>query len=354
MTSPYDIGSSGGASENGDGGHGGGSIYLNVSDSLEINGQIVADGQDESRPTNGHDDDGGGGSGGSVYIITNTLTGSGNITSDGGCGEYGCDAGTKYGGGGAGGRISIYYTSNSYSGPITTDGGLGQNNGGTGTTFICDNYPGMNCYSYGNESVAVETGGILHITEFTINKSINISKTILSSWTNLSLSWNDTSSNSSCKAIYNISGLNVSTPYYILDNDNEITESPITTDTNGILLFNRTLSSPHKIDVIVADETDVPIAVNVYPVDIVFENTKIIVLVYNVTSPAVITNCSLYVNGSYDQTNDTITKDVTQTFIKILDNGEYNWSVQCFDIFGREGNSTTSNFNISAYPFLTV
>ena len=125
LRQPVDLGS-GGATL-----FGGGAIKLNISGVLDLDGEILANGEDRSTSW-------GDGSGGSVWIITNSLTGSGLISADGG-------HSTNTSGGG--GRVALYY--NSLSGfdvqsQISAFGGLVLNNNtrqlaGAGTVYLKDN-----------------------------------------------------------------------------------------------------------------------------------------------------------------------------------------------------------------------
>ncbi|MQY65434.1 MAG: hypothetical protein GH147_02985, partial [Clostridia bacterium] len=123
ITQPGELGSGGGGGFYSDGGEGGGTIRIDVSSTLTINGIIKANGGSNVATRNYY---GGGGSGGSIYIVTNVLAGNGCIKANGGDGTNG----------GAGGRIAIYYTTDSYTGTISAYGGTGYYKcGGAGTIF---------------------------------------------------------------------------------------------------------------------------------------------------------------------------------------------------------------------------
>jgi len=140
VTAPTDIGSGGGGGwSSANGGDGGGAIFLNITDTLNIIGNITANGEtgDEDSLAGA-----GGGSGGSIYMRTATITGTGNIIANGG---EGGDDGSSDGGGGAGGRIAIYHTTNTYTGNIQATGGSRggttsdssfRQHGGAGTIYI--------------------------------------------------------------------------------------------------------------------------------------------------------------------------------------------------------------------------
>lgn len=105
MYEPINFGSVGGTGmPPGDrGGNGGGVLWLNVTNILEIDGIIAANG--ENGPQNGA----GGGSGGSIWIYCDTLAGRGRIEAKGGSGSFHSGA---PGGGGSGGRIAVYFNVN--------------------------------------------------------------------------------------------------------------------------------------------------------------------------------------------------------------------------------------------------
>ncbi|MEM0243534.1 MAG: DUF87 domain-containing protein, partial [Candidatus Aenigmatarchaeota archaeon] len=130
ITQPIDFGSGGGGSYSGRGGNGGGAIFLNISDTLVINGSILANGENGVANAAGSlDRDGGGGSGGSVWIIANKFIGNGSISANGGSGD-------NYGGGGSGGRIAIYYVFNYSNVKISAIGGSGYQSGQNGSIYI--------------------------------------------------------------------------------------------------------------------------------------------------------------------------------------------------------------------------
>ncbi len=129
LTQPTSFGSGGGGSSENRGGYGGGAIFINISDTLIVNGSIIANGE---TPPGGGYGGAGGGSGGSIWIITKNFIGKGTISAKGGdrgSGSY------NEGGGGSGGRIAIYYVNNNFSGVFSVDGGSGYERGERGTIY---------------------------------------------------------------------------------------------------------------------------------------------------------------------------------------------------------------------------
>ncbi|WAR26294.1 hypothetical protein MAR_011998 [Mya arenaria] len=126
---PTMFGSAGGGDG---GGRGGGRIWLNVTDTLHIDGSVTANG-DEGKTVFGNL--AGGGSGGSIWIHTDTITGFGLIQTGGGQGSSG---------GGGGGRFAMYFHKNTTftefrylangGWPGTACGGCEA--GGPGTAFL--------------------------------------------------------------------------------------------------------------------------------------------------------------------------------------------------------------------------
>ncbi|KAJ7973750.1 Ephrin type-B receptor [Quillaja saponaria] len=124
LDEPWSYGSKGGTTSKEDkyGGEGGGRIKFEIADSIELSGDLLADGGDGGIK-------GGGGSGGSIYIKSHRMTGSGRITASGGNGFAG----------GGGGRVSINVFSRHDDTEFFIHGGrsLGcpENSGAAGTYY---------------------------------------------------------------------------------------------------------------------------------------------------------------------------------------------------------------------------
>jgi len=144
---PTLLGSSGGSTANWTSGAGGGAIYLDVSDTLTLDGLITANGGSPNGTQYA-----GGGSGGSVFIETGTLAGSGLITANGGWArnQFG-DALPDFLSGG-GGRIAIFHDSES-AGNVSAEAYFGAYSAPTGIFAandgsVCWGYLGSNdCYN---------------------------------------------------------------------------------------------------------------------------------------------------------------------------------------------------------------
>lgn len=70
-----------------------------------------------------------------------------------------------------------------------------------------------------------------------------------------------------------------------------------------------------------------------------------IMFYYNVTDTNNIANCSFYLNGTFKQINDTITKSETLYFNETIVEGLNLWQIMCTDIYGNTGIS--KNFSIT-------
>ncbi len=115
---------SGGGSDADPAGNGGGLVRI-VAGTLQLDGQILANGGPGSTW-------GGGGSGGGLKITVGTLAGGGSMDANGG------DTTSGQPGGGGGGRVAVYYdTLSGFAlGNIAADGGHGRNDGAPGTVLI--------------------------------------------------------------------------------------------------------------------------------------------------------------------------------------------------------------------------
>jgi hypothetical protein len=130
---PVTFGSGGGAGDDQDGGHGGGSIKI-IADTLIVNGDLLANG---ANGVSSSSDQGGGGAGGSLWInATNGFSGTGTISAKGGDAGYAGNAGGA--GSGSGGRIAIYQTNNNYGfdGTLSVQGGRRSRWAGNGSLYV--------------------------------------------------------------------------------------------------------------------------------------------------------------------------------------------------------------------------
>ena len=149
---------------------GGGAIWLNVSDTLNLEGDISASTSTQKA------------SGGSVFIQTSTITGTGNIRANGGNAESGREHA------GAGGRIAVHYDTNTFSGltqakagqrctgscvPGAEDGTTIFINQSTNTLELTNNFTFQNLsYAFSNINISngatVTVPGTLNLTNLTI------------------------------------------------------------------------------------------------------------------------------------------------------------------------------------------
>ena len=126
---PAEPGSGGGNAYASLGGAGGGIIRMIVGGTLQVDGQLAANGANAVAGPSG-----GGGGGGGLHLTVAALSGSGTITADGGSSV---GQGYGYGGGGAGGRIAIYANTRTFSGNLSAFPGTGQAQpGGAGTIYL--------------------------------------------------------------------------------------------------------------------------------------------------------------------------------------------------------------------------
>jgi hypothetical protein len=78
------------------------------------------------------------------------------------------------------------------------------------------------------------------------------------------------------------------------------------------------------------------------------QSSSTVTFSYNVSDANNIVNCSLYIDGSRDQTDSTITKDTTQTFLKeFTTSGNHTWYVECTDAANNIGSVPSWQFNFS-------
>jgi hypothetical protein len=111
ITNPTDLG--GGGNSCNLGGAGGGAVLINVANTLNLSGLIVANGSNVELVNSVDTSATHCGAGGTINISTNTLAGTGGVLRANGGASCGW-------GNGGGGRIAVYYTTDAIPGSITT------------------------------------------------------------------------------------------------------------------------------------------------------------------------------------------------------------------------------------------
>jgi len=154
MKQPGEPGSGGGGDSTFPGGNGGGLIRL-TTNTLTLDGSVIADGG--SIPANYGS---GAGSGGGILLNVGTLSGSGIISAKGGFTTYN----TNYFGAGGGGRIAVYYNTNTLplanitaTGGVSGNGSVATRNGGVGTIYLKDNAKFNGDVVINNTNIATST-----------------------------------------------------------------------------------------------------------------------------------------------------------------------------------------------------
>jgi len=109
----------------------------------------------------------------------------------------------------------------------------------------------------------------------------------------------------------------------------------------------------------IANETDPPIVTLINPASEYVSNSSMIDFLYNVTDDSLIFLCRLIVDSSILETVYTPERDATNTITGDLDLGTYDWSINCTDSFGNEGNSTERSIEVNAtldtdFPNITI
>ncbi len=79
-------------------------------------------------------------------------------------------------------------------------------------------------------------------------------------------------------------------------------------------------------------------------------STTPVIFRYNVTDSSDIANCSLIINNKINKTNYSVIKGTSQNFSVILDNGTYNWSINCTDNSTSHNVGASVTFNLSITP----
>jgi len=88
--------------------------------------------------------------------------------------------------------------------------------------------------------------------------------------------------------------------------------------------------SGFSVDYTIVDY-DAPSITLVSPADSSTSDNENVTFSYSVSSDLSISSCSLVLDGAISSTDNSITKDTTQTFSSTLSNAAYNWNINCTD-----------------------
>ncbi|MBR9677144.1 hypothetical protein GOV04_03315 [Candidatus Woesearchaeota archaeon] len=72
---------------------------------------------------------------------------------------------------------------------------------------------------------------------------------------------------------------------------------------------------------------------------------------FNVTDTGVVTNCSLFINDTFNKTKSIATQGINSFSANNMVNGAYDWRIECNDTAGNNGISQTRNFTVFINEF---
>lgn len=106
-----------------------------------------------------------------------------------------------------------------------------------------------------------------------------------------------------------------------------------------------------SVNITIFDQT-YPIISLESPADSHATNDPDVSFVFNVTDSLDTSfNCSLYINGQFNETNASVSRGISTTFSKTLSEGAYSWNISCNDSYGNLNWSETRTMNVdTTYP----
>ncbi len=113
------------------------------------------------------------------------------------------------------------------------------------------------------------------------------------------------------------------------------------------------VSAATTYNLTVVDEVP-PVVTLIYPLNNTLNSThRNITFFYNVSDASNVTNCSLVINGVFNQTTGFVVQSARRNFSAYLLSAEYNWSVNCTDSFGNNGSADYINLTLDV-PSINV
>lgn len=95
---------------------------------------------------------------------------------------------------------------------------------------------------------------------------------------------------------------------------------------------------------------DIPVVQLVSPPDAHETTAGSVQFSFNVSDSSEISNCSLIIDEEAKQVLDAVVRNTTQTFTRTMAEGNYVWQVNCTDLGGNTGNSSSRAIRITAAP----
>ncbi|HII69124.1 TPA: hypothetical protein HA270_04560, partial [Candidatus Woesearchaeota archaeon] len=121
--------------------------------------------------------------------------------------------------------------------------------------------------------------------------------------------------------------------------------------TDGVILLFLNTASVFNVTV----EQGAPVVNLSSPADLATVSQFNITFAYNVTTTSSVSACSIYFNGTLNETDSVVTPNIEQNFtIGDFGNGDYSWNITCVDGNDYTGASKTFTFTVQAKPDLGI
>ncbi len=102
------------------------------------------------------------------------------------------------------------------------------------------------------------------------------------------------------------------------------------------------------------DDTTSPNITLIYPDADASVGSNDVTLQFNVSDNVNISNCSIYINDTLNQTNTSVDQSQTQFFDVYFPDGNYSWEIRCYDTGGNLAQSESRNFTVLQTDTITV
>ncbi|MBW2990744.1 hypothetical protein KY348_03500 [Candidatus Woesearchaeota archaeon] len=172
------------------------------------------------------------------------------------------------------------------------------------------------------------------------SQSVNITGIIVTGQGNLSLYQNGTLISQGPSPLTN------TTTYY----------APGTWNLSAVYEATQNYTSSRETHFITVNDTRAPWVTLIDPPNEGIDYDGDVIFKFNVNDTGAVQNCSLYINDTYNQEKEILTKGENTFTVNNLGNGNYTWYVNCTDYLNNTNISVTWNFTIEIneyFPTLT-
>ncbi len=134
-----------------------------------------------------------------------------------------------------------------------------------------------------------------------------------------------------------------------------VTNLTVTTTCLGMDVNLEGSDAAEVVNLLVTEDVTAPVVQLMSPPNNTHSTQSTVQFTYNVSEESPLQSCSLIINNVVNTTNETVVlKDTPQTFTQTFNDGTYNWTARCTDVYFNSGEAGYFNLTVNATgPLIT-